>query len=58
MMDFLSVNSLYMLSALVVVVAFFLAFRWASMPVLQRFTALMFVGVVAHIWEETRLPSQ
>ena len=56
MMDFLSVNSLYMLSALVVVVAFFLAFRWASMPVLQRFTALMFVGVVAHIWEETRLP--
>jgi hypothetical protein len=55
-MDFLANNALYVLTALAACVALFMAFRWTVMPVLQRLTALFFVAVVMHIWEESRFP--
>ena len=56
MLDFLTSSSLYLLSALALAVLLFLAQRWSSMPVLQRFTALMLIAVVAHIWKRRACP--
>ncbi|HEY4257632.1 MAG TPA: HXXEE domain-containing protein, partial [Candidatus Udaeobacter sp.] len=49
-------NNLYLMTALAVVVAVFIALNWASIPILQRMTGLFFVGLVAHLWEEQRIP--
>jgi hypothetical protein len=49
-------NNLYLMTALAVVVALYVALNWASMPILQRMTGLFFVGLVTHLWEEQRIP--
>ena len=56
MIEFLVNNSLYAMTALAVAIAVFTVLKWPSMPVLQRLTALQFLGVVAHVWEESRFP--
>jgi hypothetical protein len=49
-------NNLYVMAALGVGVAGFLALNWGSMPVLQRLGCLFFIGLVMHLWEEGRFP--
>ncbi|WP_426528843.1 HXXEE domain-containing protein [Bradyrhizobium sp. McL0615] len=49
-------HNLYVMAALGVAVAIFLALNWASMPVLQRLGCLFFIGLVMHLWEEGRFP--
>ena len=49
-------NNLYIMAALGVAVATYLAINWSSMPVLQRLVGIFFVGLVMHLWEEGRFP--
>jgi hypothetical protein len=56
MIRFIVKNNLYVMAALGVGVAIFLALNWASMPVLQRLGCLFFIGLVMHLWEEGRFP--
>jgi hypothetical protein len=56
MIEFILRNNLYLMAALVVMIAAFVAVSWASMPVLQRMVGLFFVGLVLHLWEEGRFP--
>ena len=44
-------NNLYLMAALGVIVAVYVAVNWTSMPVLQRMVSLFFVGLVMHLWE-------
>ena len=56
MKNFITKNSLYLLTALAVIVAIFLLLNWSTMPVLQRMVGLFFCGIVLHLWEEGRFP--
>lgn len=56
MLNVIANNSLYLLTFIALIVALLVTFRWSSMPELQRLTSLFFVGVVVHIWEESRFP--
>ena len=56
MSKFLTKNSLYLVTALAVIVGGYTAMTWSSLPVLQRMVALFLVGIVAHVWEENRYP--
>ncbi|HCS63566.1 MAG TPA: hypothetical protein DIW64_05435 [Cellvibrio sp.] len=56
MTNFIIQNNLYLMTALAVFVAIFTAVKWPAMPVLQRLVALLFIGVVLHLWEEGRFP--
>jgi hypothetical protein len=56
MLNYLAKNSLYGATAAAVAVVIYTAINWASMPVPQRMVALFFIGVTAHVWEETRFP--
>jgi hypothetical protein len=49
-------NTLYLVTALGVLVFAYTAFQWPSMPVLQRFGALFFLGLILQLWEEGRYP--
>lgn len=53
---FILKNNLYLMAALGVIVAAFVATNWVSMPVLQRMVGLFFIGLVLHLWEEGRFP--
>lgn len=56
MIQFVLRNNLYLMAALGVIAAVYVAVNWASMPVLQRMVGLFFVGLVMHLWEEGRFP--
>ena len=56
MIKFILKNNLYVMAALGVAVAAFLALNWDTMPFLQRMVGLFFVGLVMHLWEEGRFP--
>jgi hypothetical protein len=56
MTKFILKNNLYLMAALGLGVAAYVAVHWASMPVLQRLAGLFFVGLVMHLWEEGRFP--
>jgi len=56
MTNFITQNTLYLMTALAVLVAIFTAAKWKAMPVLQRLVAFVFIGVVLHVWEENRFP--
>ena len=49
-------NSLYLLTALGVGVAIYLAVNWSGMPVLQRMVGLLFIALMLHEWEEFKFP--
>ncbi|TCU54699.1 uncharacterized protein with HXXEE motif [Novosphingobium sp. PhB57] len=56
MLSFVMGNTLYLLTLIAFTVAVFASVRWRSMPMLQRLAAMFFIGVVIHIWEESRFP--
>lgn len=56
MINFILKNNLYVMAALGVAVAAFVAVNGDTMPVLQRMVGLFFVGLVMHLWEEGRFP--
>ena len=56
MIRFIVRNNLYLMAALGVLVAAYVAVNWASMPVLQRMVGLFFIALVLHLWEEGRFP--
>jgi hypothetical protein len=56
MLRFILRNNLYLMAALGIAVALYVALNWSSMPVLQRMVGLFFVGLVMHLWEEGRFP--
>jgi hypothetical protein len=56
MSKFVLKNNLYLVTALAAVVAAFVIWDWASMPVHQRMVGLFFVALVMHLWEEQRIP--
>ncbi len=56
MANFVLRNNLYLMAALGVAVASYVALNWSSMPVLQRMVGLFFVGLVMRLSEEGRFP--
>jgi hypothetical protein len=56
MRQFVIRNSLYLLTALGICVAIYVAMNWSAMPVLQRTGGLFFVAIIMHVWEEFRFP--
>lgn len=56
MKNFVSKNSLYLLTVLGVIVLLFLVVNRSALPALQRMDALFFCAVVLHLWEEGRFP--
>ncbi len=57
MLKFILRNNLYLMAALGLGVAIYLALNWSSTPVLQRMTGLFFIALVMHLWEEGRFPA-
>jgi uncharacterized membrane protein YeiH len=55
MANFVLRNNLYLMAALGVAVASYVALK-SSLPVLQRMVGLFFVGLVMRLWEEGRFP--
>jgi hypothetical protein len=55
-MKFILKNNLYVMTALGIAVAIFLATSWDTLPVLQRLSGLFFIGLIMHLWEEGRFP--
>ena len=44
------------MTTLGVIVAVITLVNWTSMPVLQRMVGLFFMGVILHVWEESKFP--
>ncbi|GAA4173118.1 HXXEE domain-containing protein [Gryllotalpicola koreensis] len=55
-MNFLGKYALYILTGLGVIVAVWLIVGWTTMPLMWHTSALMFIAIVLHLWEEQRLP--
>jgi len=49
-------NSLYLMTALGIIVAIFTAIFWSEMEMLQRLVSILFTGLILHLWEEGKLP--
>ena len=56
MAKFVLRNNLYLMAALGVAIASYVALNWSSMPVLPRIVGLFCVGLVMGVWEEGRFP--
>ncbi|EEF59740.1 HXXEE domain-containing protein [Pedosphaera parvula] len=56
MKQFILRNNLYLLTALAIGVAIYVAVNWAAIPFLQRMVGLFFVAIMLHVWEESRFP--
>jgi len=56
MKNFIVKNTLYLVTALSVIVAIYVIIRWSAMPVLQRMVCIFFIGLVLHLWEESKFP--
>jgi Protein of unknown function with HXXEE motif len=53
---FVANNSLYLMSALALGVALYLAVQWSTISDTQHISCLMFIALIAHEWEEERYP--
>ena len=56
MKNFFVKNTLYIMAALGIGVAVYLAVNWATMLVLQRMVCLLFIALMLHEWEEFKFP--
>ena len=56
MKTFIVKNSLYLMTALGVVVVTLTAVYWSELDMLQRLVSLLFAGLILHLWEEGKLP--
>jgi len=56
MKNFILKNTLYWVTVLSVIVAVYTMVCWSTMPVLQRMVCLFFIGLVLHLWEESKIP--
>jgi hypothetical protein len=56
MKNFITNNTLYLVTTLGVIVAIFTFANWSEMAVSQRLVGIFFIGLILHLWEEGKFP--